>query len=63
MNEKLKDNIRSLVRIGLGCASGYLAKKGIDADVAGLEEIISAAILLLGAAVWAWWKNRKGAQK
>ena len=58
----IKSNAGSLVRLGLGWAGGYFAAKGVDINVAGLEEVVSAAILLF-AAVWAWWKNRKGAQK
>ena len=49
-------NVSSLARIGL-C---WLAGKGVD--VAGWEDVISAA-LLLGAAVWAMCKNRKAVKE
>ena len=59
MNEKLKDNIGSLVRLGCGWLGGYLAGKGIVLDVAGLGEIIISAIPVV-VALWAWWHNRDG---
>lgn len=63
MSEKtvvnVQDNIGSIVRLGLGWLGGYLAGKGINLDIAGLEQLILLAIPLATAA-WSWWHNRKG---
>ena len=55
----VKDNIGSLVRLGVGWLGGYLAGKGVNVDVAGLEQIILLAIPI-ATAVWSWWHNREG---
>lgn len=53
----VQDNIGSIVRLSLGWLGGYLAGKGINLDVAGLEQLIMLAIPLATAA-WSWYHNR-----
>ena len=59
MKELFQDrNFRSAIRLALGCAAGWLAKRGIEIDGATLE-LVAATLAALASAAWSAHDNRR----
>jgi len=59
MKELFQDrNFRSFIRLALGCAAGWLAKRGIEIDGATVELFASALTALVSIA-WSAYDNRR----